>query len=95
MKDNLWSAAATLAAVGAGIAARNVATSMWERSRGTEPPANPADPSTDWGEAIGWTVAVGALVGLARLFAKRGAAAAWEAIDGELPPSLATAGPDS
>ena len=92
MKDQLWKAAVTVAAVGAGIAARNAATSMWTRTKGTEPPANPADPATDWGEAIGWTLATGAFVGLARLFARRGAAAAWEALDGQLPPSLVDEG---
>jgi hypothetical protein len=88
VKDHLWKAAVSVAAIGAGIAARNAATSVWERSTGAEPPANPADPATDWGEAIVWTVATGVLVGLARLFARRGAAAAWSAIDGDLPPSL-------
>lgn len=92
MKDHLWKAAVSVAAIGAGIAARNAATSMWVRRTGAEPPANPADPATDWGEAIVWTVATGALVGLARLFARRGAAAAWTAIDGELPPDLVEEG---
>lgn len=88
MKDQLWKAAVTLAAIGAGVAARNAATATWARTTGQEPPANPADPGTGWGEAIGWTVATGVLVGLARLVARRGAAAAWARMDGELPPSL-------
>jgi hypothetical protein len=88
VKDQLWKAAVTLAAVGAGIAARNAATAAWTRRTGHEPPANPADPATGWGEAIGWTVATGVLVGVARLIARRGAAAAWAKLDGELPPGL-------
>lgn len=87
-KDTLWKAVATLASVGAGIAARNAATSMWKRRRGIDPPSNPADPATSWGEAIGWTVFVGAIVGLARLFARRGTAGLWESVEGELPPAL-------
>ncbi len=88
MKDNLWKAAVTLASIGAGIAARNAATQVWSRYRGTEPPANPADPATEWGEAISWTLATGVLIALARLVARRGAAAAWAKVDGQLPPGL-------
>lgn len=84
----LWKATATLASIGAALAARNLATSLWQRQRGGAPPANPADPATDWGEAITWTVLVGAFVGLARLFARRGAAGLWRSVEGDLPPAL-------
>ncbi|MDX1621122.1 MAG: DUF4235 domain-containing protein [Nitriliruptorales bacterium] len=87
-KDTLWKVAAGLASVAAGLAARNAATSLWRRRRGVDPPANPADPSTGWGEAIAWTMFVGATVGLARLFARRGAAGLWESVEDELPPAL-------
>lgn len=88
MKSTLWKSFATLASVGAAIAARNAAVLVWQRQVGTEPPVNPADPETDWREAIAWTVATGVLVGVARLVARRGAAMAWQKLDGQLPPGL-------
>lgn len=84
----LWKVAATGAAIGAGIVARNVATDVWQHQRGSPPPTNPADPDTSWGEALGWTILVGALVGAARLFARRGAAGVWASLEGELPPGV-------
>lgn len=88
MKSSVWKAVATLASIGAAIAARNAATAVWKNQVGQDPPANPADPATTWGEAIAWTLATGALVGSARLFARRGAASLWEKVDGQLPPGL-------
>ena len=88
MKSAVWKAVATLASIGAAVAARNAATATWKKQVGTEPPANPADPSTTWGEAVGWTLATGVLVGMARLFARRGAAQVWKRVDGQLPPDL-------
>lgn len=92
MKSASWKAFATLASIGAAIAARNAATALWERQVGQDPPMNPADPDTDWGEALAWTLVTGALVGVARLFARRGAAALWAKVDGSLPPDLEDAG---
>jgi uncharacterized membrane protein len=88
LKSAVWKAVATLASIGAAVAARNAATAVWQNQVGTEPPNNPADPQTTWGEALGWTVATGVLVGTARLFARRGAAKVWEKVDGDLPPGL-------
>jgi len=72
VKSASWKAFATLASIGAAVAARKAAFVVWERQVGEEPPVNPADPKTDWTEALGWTVATGVLVGVARLFARRG-----------------------
>lgn len=86
--EMLWKALATGAGIAAGIAARNLATSGWKKAAGGDPPTNPADPATSWGEAAAWTVFVGALVGLARLFARRSAAELWQRQAGSLPPGL-------
>jgi hypothetical protein len=88
VKPALWRALATVTSVGAAVAARNVATEIWQRRTGHEPPANPADPSTTWTEALAWTAATGVLIGVARLAARRGAAAIWQQVDGDLPPGL-------
>ena len=88
-KDELlWKALATGASILAAVAARNIATAGWKRSAGGDPPTNPADPATSWGEALGWTVLVGVIAGVARLVARRSAAEVWQSVQGDLPPGL-------
>lgn len=87
-QDLVWKGAATAASIAAGLAARKIAVALWRRQRGGDPPANPADPTTSWGEAVTWTAVVGVAVGVARLLARRGAAGAWRAVEGKLPPDL-------
>jgi hypothetical protein len=89
VKDEvLWKAAGSLASIGAGMVAANLAAEVWRRGRHDDPPANPADPQTSWGEAIAWSLLVGVTMGLARLIARRGAAEAWRRAKGSLPPGL-------
>jgi hypothetical protein len=88
VNSTLWKAVVTLTSVGAGIAARNAATAVWKRERHDDPPANPADPQVSWPEAIAWSVLVGALVGVARMAARRGTAELWKQATGEFPPGL-------
>ncbi len=85
MKHQMWKALAMVASVGAAVAARNATAAVWRNRTGHEPPTNPADPATGWGEAVAWTLVTGALVGVARLVARRGAARVWEKVEGELP----------
>lgn len=87
VKPQMWKALATLASVGAAVAARNATSAVWKKRTGQEPPMNPADPDIDWREAIAWTLLTGALAGVARLVARRGAAKVWEKVEGELPPA--------
>lgn len=65
--------AAATAAIGAGVGARNASTAIWRRITGTEPPKDPSDPLTSWGEAIAWSVTVGIIVGIFRVVARRAA----------------------
>lgn len=88
MQSILWKVAATLSGTAAALAARKAATAMWEKGKGGEPPTNPADPNTNWGEAIGWTLLIGVLAAGSRLLARRGAAEAWRKLDGAYPPGL-------
>jgi hypothetical protein len=85
MRPTMWKAVATLASVGAAIATRHAAAAVWRKRTGHDPPTNPADTGTDWGEAVAWTLVTGALVGVARLVARRGAARVWAKVEGELP----------
>ena len=88
MEKTVWKLAATGAAIVAGIAVRNVLMSTWRAVMKQEPPNNPADPATSWGEAVAWTAATGLAVGVARMVASRGAAAGWQKATGKLPPGL-------
>lgn len=87
-REILWKVLAGGAAVLAAILARKVLVSGWRSARHADPPANPADPSTSWGEAITWAALTGALVGIARMVAQRGAAQSWNRVTGGLPPGL-------
>ncbi len=93
MEKTLWKLAAAGAAVISGILVRKALITGWRQARHSDPPANPAAPGTQWGEALAWTVASGVAVGLARLLAQRGAAAGWRRATGALPPGLEEVAP--
>ncbi len=82
--------------LGAGLAATKVARAAldkgWAKTKGGEPPRNPAVPGTSWNEAITWAVASGIAVGIARLLATKGTATAWHKATGHLPPGVEEVG---
>ena len=88
-----WKAAATVSSLVAARMTAKAVTGAWRRVKRTDPPANPAAPSTGWGEAVGWATASGVAIALARLAARRGAAGAWRKATGHLPPGLEEAAP--
>jgi hypothetical protein len=88
----LWKLVAVLAGLMAAKAGRSVLDKTWARTRGGEPPRNPAAADTTWGEAVAWAAASGVAVALARLVATRGAASAWRKGTGHLPPGLEEVG---
>ncbi|MGZ4601084.1 MAG: DUF4235 domain-containing protein [Oryzihumus sp.] len=83
-----WKVLGTGAAVGAGIVAKKLVTAAWKTATGKEPPANPEDPEVSWPEAVGWAVASGAVVGVARLLATRKAARYYTESAGHRPKGL-------
>lgn len=83
-----WQVAATGSSLLAARLTAKAVTGGWKKIKRTDPPANPAAPSTGWGEAIGWATASGVAIALARLAARRGAAGAWRKATGHLPPGL-------
>lgn len=87
-REVLWKAVGTTAGVAAAALTRNLLISAWRRSGRSEPPANPAAPTTGWGEALAWAALTGLAIGIARLVAARGAAAGWQRATGALPPGL-------
>lgn len=80
-----WKVLASLSTVAAGIAARKVLNTGFRKTTGNQPPANPEAPGTSWREAIGWAVASGAAMGLARMLATRKAADVYRKSTGHLP----------
>lgn len=87
-KENAWNATVVAAAAVAGVAMRHAVKGSWKLASGAEPPENPAAPDVDWREAVAWSVASGVAVGLARLLARRSAAAWWEEREGHRPREL-------
>ena len=82
--------------IGSGLVAAKVARSLldkgWARTKGGEPPRNPAVPGTSWGEAVTWAVASGVAVSVARLLATKGVATTWAKTTGQLPPGVQDVG---
>lgn len=88
----VWKILGTGAAVGAAAAAEKLVTRGWTVAMGKEPPANAEDPEVSWPEAIGWAVASGASVKVARLLASRKAAAYYTRSAGHPPKALQKVG---
>lgn len=83
-------------ALGSGLAAakvtRTAVDTVWRRTRGGDPPRNPAAPGTRWREAIVWSAASGTALALSRMLATQGAATVWRKTTGKLPPGLESVG---
>ena len=87
-----WKVVGVATGLAAAKATRKALDVGWRKTRGGEPPRNPASRETDWSEAVAWAVASGIALGLARLLAARGTAKLWEKATGSLPPGLETVG---
>jgi hypothetical protein len=89
----LWKGAGALSGAASGGLTRTVLKKGWQQWKGSDPPTNPASPSTKWSEALAWAVACGVAIAVARLVAQRGAAEAWKAATGSYPEGLETVSP--
>ena len=82
--------------IGSGLLAAKVARTVldkgWAKTKGGEPPRNPAVPGTSWNEALTWAVASGITVAVARLIATKGVASTWVKATGHLPPGVEDVG---
>lgn len=85
MGSMVWKVLGTGSAVLAAMVARKVVHAGWYKATGKNPPANPASPDTGLVEAIAFTAATGAVVGLARMLATRKAAQYYQKSAGHLP----------
>jgi hypothetical protein len=84
----VWRIFGTVSAIMAGLAARKVLVKGWKLAVRDDPPTNPQAPGTSWPEAIGWALASGAFMGLARMLATRKAASYYQKSTGHLPPGM-------
>jgi hypothetical protein len=84
----VWKVLGSGAAVAAAALAEKGVTTAWRAATGEEPPVNPENPDTRWGEAVAWALLSGAAIGLARLVATRRAAAYYRSSSGVLPASV-------
>jgi hypothetical protein len=71
--ENVFTALAFVAAVGAAAASRNLLESGWRASTGTEPPISPDTDDATWIESLTWGVVTGALIGVIRVLSRHGA----------------------
>lgn len=82
--------------IGSGLVAaritRKVVDAAWRKTKGGDPPRNPAAPGTEWKEAVTWAVASGIALGIARMLSTKVAASAWQKTTGSLPPGLEDVG---
>ena len=78
--------------IGSGLLAAKVARKAldvgWARTRGGEPPRNPAIPGQTWSEALTWAIASGIGIGLSQLLVNRFAAGQWTRVMGTPTPSF-------
>jgi|SRR6516165_1231235 hypothetical protein len=86
--DLAWKLVAMTTGAVAGAAVRRLLRLVWRGTTKVEPPVHPASGNADWRAALGWVVASGIGVAVARFVAQRGAAAAWKARTGSYPSAL-------
>jgi len=86
----VWKILGAGAGIGAATMTRKLVTSGWAAATGKPPPENPEDPEVSWPEAVGWAVASGAAIGVARLLATRKAAEYYAKSAGHPPKALNT-----
>lgn len=87
-----WKIVGIASGLVAARTSKKILDQAWARTKGGEPPRNPAAPGTTWPEALTWAAASGIAVAVARLLAARGAAQAWKKTTGALPPGLEEVG---
>jgi hypothetical protein len=87
-EEQIWKGVASGAAIAAVVVTRPAIAGLWKATFRREPPGNPASRDVGWGEALAWAFFTGALVGVIRLVAQRGAAGAWKKARGGYPKGL-------
>lgn len=87
-EDRLLALTTMAAAAAATVMVTQLTDRSWRLAFGEKPPDNPAASEVTWGEAIAYSAAMGLLVGLGRLVAKRLATSGLEHHLGHRPSGL-------
>lgn len=85
-EKNRWTAVSGASSMLAAFAARRLIGATWTLVARREPPKNVSNWSVSWGEAIGYMALAGAIGGVVRVFALRGATLGWKKALGSFPP---------
>lgn len=93
--SKFWTVFSLGSAVGAAVLVKKALNTSWRAATGKNPPANPADPDVDLGEAVAWAAVSGVAIGVARMLATRRAADYYARSTGHLPPGLQKDGQDA
>ncbi len=88
MNSVMWKVLSAVSAIAAAQAANRTLNIIWQGATGNKPPTVPEDPETTWREAIAWAALSGAVMGIARMFATRQAAAYYVKSTGSMPKAL-------
>ena len=88
----VWKVVALGSGLVAAKATRSLLDTVWAKTRGGDPPRNPAAPGTRWREAVLWSAVSGTALALSRMLATQGAASAWRRTTGKLPPGIESVG---
>lgn len=88
IKPVAYNALATASTLAVGMATTHLLGFAWRKATGHEVPDNPGDDDIPWREALLWGAVSGAVVGLGKVAARRGATAAWRAALDEDPPGV-------
>jgi hypothetical protein len=87
-KELAWMLLAGLTTIAATIVTRKILTVGWKFVTGNNPPDSPDNPDLGTTEAVTWALASGVGIAVARLFATRKAAKAFQWATGDLPPGM-------
>jgi Protein of unknown function (DUF4235) len=83
-----WKLLGTASTVAAVFAAQKLIDVAWVSATGRQPPTNPEAPDITAAEAVGWVIASGTGLAVARLLATRKAASYWNKRTGKMPPGM-------
>lgn len=85
-----WKLVSTASGLATGLIVRRLLNLAWARfaPSGHRPPLSPGDEQVGWREAVAWSAAAGAGVGVARVVSDRLAASGWELATGQPPPGV-------
>jgi len=72
-RRTVWGLIAASSAIAAGMATRTALSASYRAVADDEPPRDPLEEDTEWGEALAWAAFTGAAMGISKVVVKSGA----------------------